>query len=159
MSLTCYELFCIIIPLTLINFSIDFLSDGQITKDELKLGCLQILHHLVSHSSALYGTAFLFVTNSLTFYTICITLFIILQAGLLINNDHCWLTKLVNTIIDKDNPLRKWRGAGWEYYIKHYIRGDSYAYSKMNSPGMDNKSILLSYVVIIIALIKRLMVF
>jgi hypothetical protein len=159
MNLTCYELFCIIIPLTIISFTIDFLSDGQITKNELKLGCLQFLHHLVSHCTALCGIFFLFITNSLIFYTICITLFLILQVGFLINNDYCWLTKLVNTTINKNNPLRKWMGSGWEYYIKHYIRGGTYAYSKMNRPGIDNKNIVILNIAIIIALIKQQFVF
>jgi hypothetical protein len=59
-----------------------------------------------------------------------ILLYTLFQVLWKINNDHCLWTEMVNKIIDKDRPHRKWR-ASFPSFIHHYMRGDEWAYSNI----------------------------
>ena len=149
-----YELMCIFIPWSLTMWVIDFLSDSQITKDETKIGCLQYIHHLASVLAFMYPFINL-VIPSFTFFLVSIPLSIIVQIGFLRNNDYCWLTRLANKCIDPNHPNRKWRST-IDSFIKHYIRGDSWAYSDMGPQNFEsgitmiNIALLIGLVVIIL---------
>jgi len=140
-----HEIMCIIIPLSLFLWTIDFLSDSQINKNETKLGILQYLHFLVSVIS-FSAPIFNIFTNNLVIQFLSIMITIISQAGHLVNNDYCWLTIFVNKCIDPTKPNRKWR-ANIDSFIKHYIRGDSWAYSDMYTlPGSENGSLIVNLI-------------
>ena len=98
------DIFSIVIVISLIHFSIDYLSDEQITSNETKIGILQIIHHLVI-TIQMFG---IFV-NNLPFKIIAILTSFAIQLGYLVNNDHCWLTTMVNKLINPDKPDRIWR--------------------------------------------------
>jgi len=134
----------IIIPVSLILWIIDFLSDSQITKDETKLGILQYIHTLLNVISFSCPIFNIFTNNNISIQFLSILITIISQAGHLVNNDYCWLTKLVNECIDPNKPNRKWRATPIEA-LKHYVRGDSWAYSDMFSrPGSQNGSVIVN---------------
>jgi len=137
----------LILIISLIVWVIDFLSDSQITKDETKIGIIQYLHHLFS-TIAFIGPFINLFFGSVPFYIISVLTSMIIQAGFLINNDYCWLSTLANKCIDPDHPNRKWRSA-IDSFIKHYIRGDSWAYSEMCKPNFTYGTMTINCIFII----------
>jgi hypothetical protein len=132
MNLSEYQLLSLIyIPYSLILFALDFLSDKNITKNELKIGILQYIHHLFGIFNI--GVIILFLTSkSLVLTAVSIIINLIAQVGFLINGDYCWLLTLVNKQINPEMPNRKWRGEIVSL-IKHYLRGDEWAYSDIRN--------------------------
>ena len=132
-----FDLFSlIIIPFSLFFFIFDFLRDGEILTDELKIGILQYIHHLLFtlNVSGLICTV-LFSTNIFT-VILLILLSTGIQIGWLINNDYCWLTTLTNRLIGTKCKNRKWM-ADIESHIKHYLYGDSWSITDINK--LNNK--------------------
>ena len=142
-----------VIPLTLFNFCLEFLPDKEVTRDELKIGILNLIHHLFYAFNILGVSLLLFLQNP-SFIIIILTVIssIITQVGYLLHNDFCWITRMVNTLINPDKPNRKWR-AGVESMIKHYLRGDEWAYSEIKNVNNDNLLIFMN-IVHLILLIK-----
>uniref|UniRef100_A0A6C0I9C3 Uncharacterized protein n=1 Tax=viral metagenome TaxID=1070528 RepID=A0A6C0I9C3_9ZZZZ len=122
-----YDLACVLLTLTLVFFSIDYLTDNSITHDETKIGILIFIHHLACVVAGIGSTLCLLYKNVLPSVIVIIILSTIIQTGFLINNDYCWLTKMINKMIDPSRPNRKWRGDIFSL-LKHYIRGDEWGY-------------------------------
>lgn len=118
----------IVVPFTILHFCIDYLSDRDITKSEVKIGITQLLHHfiLVTHVTGFTLLPF-FKCNLQTAVTV-ILVSIIAQIGWLINKDYCWMLTMTNKMINSERPARKWRGEIMSL-IKHYLRNDNWAYS------------------------------
>jgi hypothetical protein len=135
MNLSEYELISLFyIPYSLLLWTLDFLSDKEIVKNEMDIGSLQYIHYLIVTFTT--GVLILLLTSRsipLTIVTIIIS--IISQIGFLINKDYCWLTRIINKKINPNMPDRKWRG-DIESLIKHYTRGDSWAYSEIRKNDM-----------------------
>ena len=151
-----YEIFSlIIIPFTLFFFIFDFLRDNEITKNETKIGIVQLLHHLVftlNISGILYTTLF---STSIPLSILLIIISTIIQIGWLVNNDYCWLTRYSNGLIGTKEINRKWI-AEISSLIKHYIRGDEWAYSEQYHRNRNTEVLLLNFMIIIL-LIKILL--
>jgi hypothetical protein len=135
-----HELFSIIIiPCSLLSFAFDYLSDKDVTENETKIGFFSFLHHLII---TIQGTVLLnlCISNNLALLVLTCLITTIGQMGWLINKDHCFITRFVNLLIGPDKKYRKWRG-GIEMYIKHYIRGDEWAYADFTN--YRNKGLVL----------------
>jgi hypothetical protein len=127
-----YEIFSLFyIPYSLIMWSIDYLSDKDITHKEMKIGIFQYLHHLIITIINLSFMLILFY-KGITITGLTVIVMIIAQIGFLINKDKCWFLTTINKQINPDNPNRKWR-ADLYSLLKHYIRGDSWAYSDIRN--------------------------
>ena len=147
-----YELFAlIIIPGSLISFGFDFLSDKDVTENETKIGLFSFLHHLIItiQASVLINMG---LSNNLALLVLTAIITIGGQMGWLINKDHCFITRFVNNLIGEDKKYRKWRG-GIEMYIKHYIRGDQWAYANFTN-YRNNGLVLFGNIVLIIWCVK-----
>jgi len=151
MNLNNYELSCIILIITLIHFITDYLSDGQIENNETKIGILIFIHHLLCIITFYGSILCLLFSRSIFMAFIIIVISIVIQSGYLINKDYCWYTIMVNKMINHEQPKRKWRGDLFSL-IKHYIRGDSWAYSDIRNANQDN--VLYLNILLIIYLIK-----
>ena len=152
-DLSSYEMFSlIIIPFSLFFFGADFLRDIEITKNERKIGLIQYIHHFAftTNVSGLIGTFFL--SNKLSMVAFLMLGSMINQVGWVINNDDCWLTKYANNLIGTKVKNRKWI-AEISSLVKHYTRGDEWAYSEMR-PIKRNKQVLISNGLILGILIK-----
>lgn len=156
MSLSNYEIISMIyIPYSLILWSIDYLSDKNITHNELEIGLMQYIHHLFGIFNI--GVIILLLTSksiSLAIITILVNLFS--QVGFLINNDDCWLLTLINNKINPTMPRRKWRGE-MESLIKHYTRGDDWAYSEIRN-NSATRTVLYVNILMIAHLVKLMLV-
>jgi hypothetical protein len=144
---TFHELICISLLISLFFWTVDFLSDSYIIKDETKLGIFQYIHHLAA-TIAFLGPFINLFTGNFMFYVVSIILSIIIQSGFLINDDYCWLTLIVNKCINKEQPKRKWR-ADLSSFVKHYTRGDSWAYSDMYKPDFTSGTLIINCVFIV----------
>ena len=144
-----HELSCILCIILLIFFSIDYLSDDQITDNETKIGICIFFHHLACVISGFGSILCLFFNGTILSTTIIVLISIIIQAGFLVNNDYCWYTKMVNNLIDPQKPNRKWRG-DYESLIKHYIRGDEWAYSDIRNIDQTQFVIFINIILILI---------
>jgi hypothetical protein len=151
---TFYQLMCFFLPISLILWIIDFLSDSYITKNETKIGIMQYIHHIIA-IIAFSGPFINIFVNNLTMLILSIILMIGIQIGFLYNNDYCWLTIMINKMIDPNRPKRKWRGE-IESLIKHYVRGDSWAYSDIHHIDFSNSVIIIN-ILFIFALLKIIM--
>ena len=135
-----YDIFAlIVIPLTIFLFSIDYLSNKDITHYELKAGIFVFLHHLLFVITANVFT-FAIISKDPRLLLVTATINVISQAGWLINNDFCFITKFQNNIINENRPNRLWRGSP-ELLLKHYFRGDEWAYK--NYTEYKNEKIVL----------------
>ena len=56
---------------------------------------------------------------------------------------------MVNNLIDPQKPNRKWRG-DYESLIKHYIRGDEWAYSDIRNIDQTQFVIFINIILILI---------
>lgn len=151
----CIDLFSVVIVISLIHFSIDYLSDTQIIKDETKIGLLQLFHHFVITIQMLSVFVGVFFTKSLVFMTISIITSLVIQSGYIINNDHCWLTILVNTCIDPEKPDRIWRN-DILLQIKHYMRGNDWGYKNIVNFNQTNIVVFVN-LMYIFWLIKKIL--
>ena len=153
MDLSSYEMFSlVIIPFSLFFFGSDFLRDQEITKNETKIGMIQYFHHFAfkTNISGLIGT--LFLSNSIPFVAWLTLGSIINQIGWLVNDDYCWLTRYANETIGTESKNRKWISE-ISSLIKHYIRGDEWAYSEMRSVNR-NEQVVISNGLLLLILIK-----
>jgi hypothetical protein len=150
-----YEYFSLIVILSLISFSVNFLSDSEIIENELKLGFYDFLHHFFYNINIVSVSIIPFIKNpSLMILFILVCTSIIVQIGFLYNNEYCWITRGVNKLINPDKPNRKWRG-GFTSSINHYLRGDSWAYSDISPGSLNNTSpVLILNVVTVLILLK-----
>ena len=125
----------IVLPVAILHFGLDFLTDKDIKTNTTKIGIYQFLHHiiLVTHVSGF--TILPFINPNINCLSIAILISVLAQAGWLVNHEYCWLLTFVNKQINPDKPNRKWRGE-IHSLIKHYIRGDKWAYSDIKN--MDN---------------------
>ena len=140
--MNCLELYSLIVPISLVTFSIDYLSDSQITNNETKIGILQLIHHLIAILCTI-GLPICTLTNKdLGVLCVNVIVFLVSQYGWLYNKDYCFLTSMVNKLIDPKNPNRIWR-SDLESFIKHYIRGDEWAYKDIFN---NDKTKLATYV-------------
>ena len=152
-----YDLIALIIlPLILIQFSIDYLSDAQITDNETRIGILQFIHHIINKVTFIGSIFTLFLITDIKYVVLSVIVLMITQIGFLKNNDCCWYTRMVNTLIDPKNPNRKWL-SDWESYVKHYIRGGEWAYSERfnNDATMEITVINIIYILILIKLMRK----
>ena len=137
-----------VLPLTLVHFSLDYLRDKDIKTNETKVGMLSYLHHFIVNFNLAGVLVLPFVDSTLSVITLNIIITIIAQYGLLINKEQCWLTTKINNLINgKTN--RKWI-ADLNSFIKHYIRGDEWAYSDINFLNNTNRLTFINTVFIII---------
>ena len=81
-------------------------------------------------------------------------IFIGIHIGFLINDNVCWMTILINKLINKNKPLRKWRGADPLAYIKHYLRGDEWAYSNLHVCKKDKCLLVIGHICYILLSLK-----
>lgn len=142
---------CIIV-VALIFFSIDYLSDAQIQHSETKIGILQFIHHLLPSLIKVGGLLALAFGNQKSLMQIgALILFfgIVMQIGYLVNNDYCWYTRMVNRMVNKDHPKRKWRSNTYSL-VKHYIRGDDWAYSDIYNVDNTVEVIIVNVLVLLI---------
>ena len=139
-----------VLPLTLIHFSLDYLRDKEIKSNETKVGILSYLHHFIVNFNLAGVLVLPFVDSTLSVITLNIIISIIAQYGLLINKEWCWLTRKINNLIN-GKPNRKWI-ADLNSFIKHYIRGDEWAYSDINFLNNTNRLTFINTVFIIILL-------
>ena len=130
-----YECITLILPFVIVNFCMDYLSDSEITKDELKIGIVQFIHHIILfiHSFVIFGP---FIKPSILLIILITAVNIGVQIGWTINNDYCWLTTLTNRLIGTKCKNRKWM-ADIESHIKHYLHGDSWSITDINK--LNNK--------------------
>jgi len=125
----------LIVPCTLFSFAIDFLSDDRIKKDEVKIGFLQLLHHFLAYLGLIGIILPFFFNVDFLILLVGVILNFGMHIGFLINKDSCWYTTIVNNIIDPAKPNIKWR-CNLSSFIKHYIRGDQWAYSDIYTNNM-----------------------
>ena len=152
-NLSSYEMFSlIIIPFSLFFFGADFLRDKEITKDETKIGITQLIHHLAFTSNISGLIAAFFLSSNISFVTFLTILSMINQVGWLVNDDYCWLTRYSNNLIGTKHKDRKWV-AEISSLIKHYIRGDDWAYSEIRSSDRSEQ-VIISNGLILMILIK-----
>jgi len=136
-------------------WTIDILSDKNIKENLIEIGILQYLHHLVGIFN--FGVIFLlFFSNNTTMLTLSVIISIISQIGWLYNEDLCWLFTYINKKIDPNRPRRKWRAELYSF-IKHYIRGDSWAFSDIQSVNMEGCANFTN-IITILCLIKKIFV-
>jgi uncharacterized membrane protein len=143
-----YEFCCLILPFIIANFCMDYLSDSEIIKDELKIGIIQFIHHtiLIIHGM---GILIPFLNPTLIIVILGTLVNIGVQIGWLVHNDYCWLTILTNRLIGTNEKNRKWM-ADIQSHIKHYIYGDIWATSKINGINNTNWVFLLNIINLII---------
>jgi hypothetical protein len=82
----------------------------------------------------------------------------VIQIGWLLHNDYCWVTKYANRLIGTKESNRKWI-AELSSLIKHYIRGDEWAYSKQYHTSRTTEVLQLNTMLIILLIkifIKRI---
>ena len=143
-----YDIFAlIVIPLTIFLFSIDYLSNKDIVHSEVKSGVFIALHHLLF---VLTVNVFLFaiINRDPKLLLINATINLISQVGWIINNDFCFITKFQNILINKNKPNRLWRGSP-DLLLKHYFRGDEWAY-KDYSEYKNDKIVLFGNIGVLI---------
>lgn len=151
LNLSAYEMMALFyIPISLICWTIDYLSDKQITKDETKIGILQYIHHLII--SALNPIPLLFVSKSMLITVLTVITAIGTQIGWLITNDECFYINMMNKLICPEMPRRKFRNT-FTSFIKHYIRGDDWAYSKIRTTD-GTIDVIVGNTIILLHLIK-----
>jgi hypothetical protein len=154
MNLDFYGYITLLTPVILLQFSIDYLSDSQLTHSETEYGIYQLFHHIVGAMTGI-GTIILpFVTNNLNVVSINIIIFFIVQIGFLKNKDYCWLTRFTNTIIDPQRSNRKWVGGDFLSLLKKYTRGDDWAYSDIYKA--DNKMIVVIFNLIYLFMLVKI---
>jgi len=146
-----YDIVCILIILTLVHFAGDYLSDKKITHSETKLGILIFIHHLLCVFMCFGSIICLLFSKSIILAFIIIAISTVIQSGFLINNDYCWLTVMINNLIDPEQPYRKWRG-DYESLLKHYIRGDSWAYSDIRNINQQSMALNINVILILFLL-------
>uniref|UniRef100_A0A6C0AZ42 Uncharacterized protein n=1 Tax=viral metagenome TaxID=1070528 RepID=A0A6C0AZ42_9ZZZZ len=152
-NLSSYEMFSlIVIPFSLFFFGADFLRDRDIKKDETKIGIVQYIHHLAFTTNMSGLILSVFLTCKIPFVTFLMFLSIINQVGWLLNDDNCWLTQYANTIIGAESKNRKWI-AEISSLVKHYVKGDEWAYSEMR-PIDRTRQVIISNGLILAILIK-----
>jgi len=156
MNLSAYEMFSLFyIPYSLIIWILDFLSDKEVNHDEFEIGVFQYLHHLFGVITI--GMSFLpILTNSLSITVLSIIVLFVTEVGFLINNDSCWFLTLTNNKINPGKPNRKWR-AEIVSLLKHYIRGDEWAYSDITH-NINYSTVKLINTAMIIHLIKLIII-
>jgi len=139
-----YLLVVIVLLLSIIYFSIDFLSNKEITHSERKIGVLTFLHHIIFNT---FGIIPLLLIIKVPFSVISfVTIgFILAQFKWIATKDHCLITEYINNLIDPEKKYYKWR-ATLECYIKHYIRGDEWAFSDTRIYDRDFSIILYNII-------------
>jgi hypothetical protein len=144
----------VLLPITIFHFSLDYLSDSEITKSEVKIGISQYIHYFFG-TMCYSGIAILpFLNPTLGLILLNITVSIVAQIGWLKNKEYCWLWSYTNKLINPNKPKRKWL-SNIILQIKKYIRGDSWAYSEVKS--VDNtKTVLAMTITQLFILIKYL---
>ena len=153
MNLNLYEYTSIILlPIILFHFSLDFLSDSDIIKNETKIGILQFFHHIVC-TIYISGIVLLpFVSRNISVLFITIIVSMVIQIGYLINNENCWVTIMANKLINPKYPNRKWVGGDICSLIKSYIRDDSWRYSNIKYINNTKLTLIANIVHIFILL-------
>ena len=149
-----YTFFTFVIPTALITFSMDYLSDEQITHSETKLGCLQLFHHLSFLTIIILGTMFsIFTKIKLSVLFVYIFVVIFSLGGLLKNKGRCWVTVLASKMINPNKPHRKFMG-GISSLMKKYTRSDEkWAYTDA-LVSETNKSYFIQSIICIFIIIK-----
>ena len=142
----------IVLPLTVIHFACDYLSDSYITHSETEIGILQMTHHflVVFNLTGIFVLPF-FDIDLVTLFVSIMTL-VIIQFGYLKNKEFCWLTRLINEKIKPGRKDRKWMG-DFFCFMKHYVRGSDWTHGDIYK--VDNRSkVLITNVVFLFILIK-----
>ena len=148
-----YEYTSLLLPLILFHFCIDFLSDRDIVKDETKIGIIQFFHHTVCTIYTFGITILPFININISVLVLVIFVSICTQIGYLINNEYCWLTKIVNKMINPyGSGRRKWTGSDIPSLVKSYLRDSDWRYSDMRNLNNNNLMLITNTVHIIILL-------
>lgn len=145
----------ILIPVILFHFAIDYLSDENITKDETKIGFLQLLHYIFI--SIVFYTPFLsfLLIKDLKYTILSIIILMVIQSGFLINRDRCWYTQMVNKMTNT-SIHRKWV-SDIPSFIKYYIRGSEWANGELHPEfkyTYEMPVINMCYILILMKFIK-----
>ncbi len=144
----------IIVVYSLILFGFDYLRDKDITHSEMKIGILQYLHHLVT-AMIMPGSLLALCSNNVPELVFVIGYInIISQNGFVLNDGYCWLTRYINRQIGVDQD-RKWIG-GMPELVKHYIRGDKWAYSNIYNPPGGDPAFIINNLLVLLPTIKML---
>ena len=144
-----------IVPLTLIKFIINYLSDTTIIKDEANLGIHILIHHLISTCVFIGSLLAVFFVEDIRYVTLVIILFVVIQVGFLINKDYCWYTRFTNYLTNPEKINKRWVSSFGEF-IKQYIRGDDWATGEMKNEQNYTTGITIINVICVCLLIKIL---
>ncbi len=144
----------ILLPITIIHFSLDYLSDSQITHSEVKIGISQYIHHLFGGMCILGIGLLPFLNPTIYLIILNITVCLIAQIGWLKNKDDCWLWAYTNKLINSKKPRRKWL-SNIHLQLKKYTRGSEWAYSDVYNVN-NTKTVLAMSLTQIFMLIKYL---
>jgi hypothetical protein len=131
--------YCIIFIITLINFAFDYLSDSEITQNELKIGILQFIHHFILS----IHVGMFFLPKNIFIVILCTLVNIIVQIGWLVFSERCWLSDYINKVIGTKNKNRKWM-ADPESHIKHYLYGTDWSTSEFDDKNNKYSVILFN---------------
>jgi len=154
MNLNAYEVVSLFyIPISLIMWTIDFLSDKEVNHNELEIGLIHYIHYLIGISQ--YTIILLLCSTNIFLVILNVIINIGMQAGFLINKDYCWLLRLTNRKINPEKPNRKTRST-IESFIKHYIRGDEWAYSDIRNTDASNNVNIMN-ILVLLQLLKTIM--
>ena len=132
-----------VIPLSIFNFSLEYLSDSEIGPGSEYIGVINAIHHFFYALNTAGVLCLPFLAPGITVITVSIVAFIIMLIGYQINKDSCFITRYYNTKINPKKPNRKWR-AGIESGIKHYLRGNEWAYADMPQPDYSTMLIMMN---------------
>ena len=146
----------VLLPVSMIHFIMDYLSDEEITHSETKIGIFQYIHHLFAAMSILSLVVLPFLRPTLSLITLNVVACLVAQIGWLKNNEYCWFWSLVNKMINPNKPNRKWTASAFSL-LKKYTRSDEkWAYT--NVYKADNKQaiilLLVSHLFVIIRFLR-----
>lgn len=148
----------VLLPVSMIHFMMDYLSDEEITHSETKIGIFQYTHHLFAAMSILSLVVLPFLNPTLGLISMNVIACLVAQLGWLKNKEYCWFWTLVNNMINPNKPKRRWTSSGVSL-LKKYTRSDEkWAYNDVYS--VDNTSaiylILVSQTFVLLRYINSL---
>ena len=143
-------LIIIVVLISLFNFATDYLSNKLITENELQIGIVTLLHHLVFSMLNLFPLIlFININNGILLFL----LFGIITAQIMwiINKDYCPVTIFQNSLINKEYKHYKWMGTISDFITK-YIRGDEWAYSDIRTVNRKSHVFFANGIIILYCL-------
>ena len=142
----------ILVPYILITFSIEYLSNTLIEKDELKIGIWGMLHHLAEKSGFLTLPIAAVLCNDMRYFMFAVFSNMLAQIGFLLNDDKCWMTRNSNILANPAFPNKKFLST-FDSFIKQYIRGDEWANGSFHPKQKYTTTVTIFNIIIIIKFI------